>query len=162
MTKKSNTFRELRRLQSKKPQRRQDPLISLGKKLEQNSLPIKLVDTPPGTAKMSKLLEEFIAPHLPLIETKDALEKLVAMGIVAWNIALEPESKHRQMIENVFTDKVFEEEPELKATGEDILWKLIERKKQYFSKWTQRILEYELLDNGNDKFSLSVVSTYPE
>ena len=162
MAKKSNTLNELRRLQRKKRQRRQDPLKSLGKKLEQNPLPIKLVDAPPGTAKMSKLLEDFIEPYLHMIETEEAMQKLVALGVVAWNIALDPESEHRQRIDKVFTDKVFEEEPEMKAIGEEILCKLIERKKKHFSECKQTILEYELLDRGNGGYALSVASTYPE
>ena len=121
-----------------------------------------MVDAPPGTDKMSKVLEEFISPHLPLMETEAALQKLVALGVVAWNIALEPESKHRQMVENTFTDKVFEEEPEMKAIGEEILYELIERKKEHFSDFKQTILEYELLEKGNGRYALSVASTYPE
>jgi hypothetical protein len=62
MAKKSRGFSELLRLE-KMSQRRQTPFASLEQKLRKNSAFFdKLIVSPPGEAKMSEVLEEFVEP----------------------------------------------------------------------------------------------------
>src|SRR5256885_10344462 len=44
----------------------------------------------PQTEKMSEVLWEFLAPYTPLAPDREAMEKLLAMAIAAWNVALFP------------------------------------------------------------------------
>jgi hypothetical protein len=49
--------------------------------------------SPAGERKMSEVLLQFIEPYRELAQDDAALKKLIALGVVAWNTALLPESE---------------------------------------------------------------------
>src|SRR6266571_5026329 len=57
----------------------------------------------PQTAKMSEVLWEFLAPYTPLAPDREAMEKLLAMAIVAWNVPLFPVGERAQRLHELST-----------------------------------------------------------
>lgn len=159
MAKKSKAFSELLRLQKRKPQRPQNPLASLEKKLRKESFPFeKLVVSPPGEVKMSEVLEDFVEPYREEAQTKEATRRLLTLATIAWNAALYPEPERQGMIDQVLTDDIVEGDKKLKAEIQEIVKELIARKNRYFSENKRMILDFELKDVGSG-YHLSVAST---
>lgn len=158
MAKKSKAFSELLRLE-KRSQKNQNPLASLEKKLRKNSSSFdKLIVSPPGEAKMSEVLEEFVEPYKEFGETKKATIRLLTLATVAWNIALFSPTEQQKIIHQVLTDEIVEGDQELKAEIQELIKELIERKNRYFSQYKRMIVDFELKDQGNGYY-LSVAST---
>src|SRR3954471_12797318 len=59
----------------------------------------KVVYEPAGREKMSEVLEEFIEPYSDLADTDEAFEKLLNLGVLAWNAALLPEDERQAIID---------------------------------------------------------------
>ena len=57
----------------------------------------------PQTEKMSEVLWEFLAPYMPLAPDRKAMEKLLAMAIVAWNVTLFPVEERAQRLRELST-----------------------------------------------------------
>jgi hypothetical protein len=159
MAKKSKAFSELQQLHKRKPQDTQNPLASFEKKLRKESLPFgELVVSPPGYAKMSEVLEDFIEPYQELAQTKEATLKLLTLATIAWNVALLPKPERQGMIDKMITDALVGGDKKLKAEIQDLIKKLIARKNRYFSEYKRMILDFELKDVGSG-YHLSVAST---
>ena len=158
MAKKSKGFSELLRLE-KMSQRSQNPLASLEKKLRKKSPSFdKLIVSPPGEAKMSEVLEEFIEPYGDLAETKKATIRLLTLATLAWNMALCSPADQQEMMDQVLTDEIMEGDIELKAEIQGLIKDLIRRKNRYFCQYKRMIVDFELKDQGNGYY-LSVAST---
>ena len=159
MAKKSKLLSELRRLQTRKSQRSQNPLASLEKKLRRESFPFsELVVSPPGEAKMSEVLEDFVEPYSELAPSEKATRRLLTLAVLAWNASLRPESEQQEMIDQILTDDLIEGDQKLKAEMKEIINELITRKKRYFSDYKRMIIDFELKDIGSG-YHLSVAST---
>jgi hypothetical protein len=159
MAKKSKAFSELFRLQKRKPQHPQNPLASLEEKLRKESLPFeKLVVSPPGYAKMSEVLEDFVEPYREEAKTKEATRRLLTLATIAWNAALFPKPEQQGMIDQMITDDLVEGDKKLKAEIQDLIKELIARKNCYFSEHKRMIIDFELKDEGRGYY-LSVAST---
>ena len=108
--------------------------------------------------KMSEVLEEFLAPYTHIPKAFDEYNRLVAVGIMAWNIAILPSAERQQLL-----DKAFETLPALSGhvARQDlkaILDELIERKERYFGGNKRFVLDYRLSDTKAG-YHLSVIST---
>src|SRR4029453_9828098 len=96
----------------------------------------------PQTTKMSEVLWEFLAPYTPLAPDREAMEKLLALAIAAWNVALFPGGERAQRL------------PELRGAvaaeaREDVLElieEMVARKERAFAQHTRYILNYELTE----------------
>lgn len=158
MAKKSKAFSELLRLQ-KMSQGSEKPLKSFEKKLREKSLPFKeIVVSPSGEVTMSEVLEDFIEPYRKSNETKGSMRTLLTIGIIAWNLALSPESKRQEMIDRVFNKDLLKGDKRLKAEIQELIQELIARKNRYFSENKRMIVDFELKELGSE-YHLSVASS---
>ncbi|MHC4619377.1 MAG: hypothetical protein ACYTEQ_16650 [Planctomycetota bacterium] len=113
-----------------------------------------MVDETHDGVKMSEVLKAFVAPFRNLAETEEALQRLLATAIAAWNIALFPAKEREAHIQ-----KVLEVLPQdVRADGRMIIGDLIERKEEHFSEYKRMIIDYEVTDTGQD-YHLIVIST---
>ena len=159
MAKKSKVFNELLRLQKRKPQPPQNYLASLEEKLQKESWPFeKFVVSPPGYAKMSKVLEDFVEPYREEAKTKEAIRRLLTLATIAWNAALFPKPEQQEIIDQMITDDLVQGDKKLKEDIQDVIKELIARKNRYFSEHKRMIIDFELQDEGKD-CHLSVAST---
>ena len=158
MAKKSKGFSELLRLE-KMSQPSKNPKACLSKKLSKNSSFFdKVIVSPPGEAKMSEVLEEFIEPYREVDETLKETIRLLTLATLAWNMALFAPEQQQEMMDQVLTDELVEGDQELKAEIQELIKELIRRKNRYFSQYKRMIVDFELKDQGNGYY-LSVAST---
>lgn len=118
----------------------------------------KVVVEPSGVAKMSEVLEAFVAPYLALADTEDATRKLLMLAVVAWNASFLTEEEQREMVDDITSKVMSEATLEDKEDFSELVSTLVERKRARFSEYTRRIISFELTDTGRD-YHLSVVST---
>jgi len=108
----------------------------------------------PQTEKMSEVLWEFLAPYTPLAPDREAMEKLLAMAIVAWNVPLFPGGERAQRLRELSTTLPAEARTDFLA----LIREMIARKERYFAQNTRYILNYELTE-GRESYHLNVLST---
>ena len=108
----------------------------------------------PGGVKMSEVLSDFVEPYEHVADSEDALRKLLAVALVAWNTALMSEEAQAESLEKFAQTLPDDAAEDFYAIVEE----MIERKNSYFSEYTRFILDYELTDLG-DEYHLSVIST---
>src|SRR2546430_9673515 len=89
---------------------------------------------------MSEVLWEFLAPYTPLAPDREAMEKLLAMAIVAWNVPLFPGGERAQRLRELSTTLPAEAHTDFLA----LIREMIARKERYFPQNTPYILNYEL------------------
>ncbi len=118
----------------------------------------EVVVEPSGVAKMSEVLEAFVAPYLALADTEDATRKLLMLAVVAWNASFLTEEEQRKMVDDITSKVMSAATREDKEDFSELVSTLVERKRAYFSEYTRRIISFELTDTGRD-YHLSVVST---
>ena len=146
---------------SKRRRRRKKPkkLESLQKKMEQGPYKdYELVPASDDTVKMSIVLGEFIEPYVEYTDSEESYRKLITLAILAWNASLLSEKEQWAMIDRVFDKGFPKNETELKSGLRDIVYQLVARKKAYFSKYRRQIIDFEVVDLG-DQYHLSVAST---
>lgn len=161
MARKSKEFGELLRPQ-KRSQRQQKFVEGLKSKLERGPLcPEKIVISPPGEAKMSEVLTDFVRPYRLEADTEEAYRNLLELAIIAWNTSLLSQPEQQEMVNRMLTEGFPKATKELKQEVKDILEELITRKYQYYSENKRFIVEFDLKDLGRD-YHLSVASTLNE
>jgi hypothetical protein len=93
-----------------------------------------------GVEKMSEVLLRFIEPYMDLVTTDEALEKLVAVALVAWNAAMLSPDERETLIR-----KTEETLPaEIRADFRTVLDPLIARKQEHFSDYRRHIVSFDL------------------
>jgi hypothetical protein len=117
----------------------------------------KMVQAPPGAAKMSDVLMDFIEPYKPYADTTDAMHRLIITAIVAWNTALEPPEKHAELLQSFIKTLP----PDAVEDFEAIVREMIERKNKHFAQHTRQIVNYELTEM-DDSYHIFVASTLGE
>jgi hypothetical protein len=114
----------------------------------------KIVYDPPGIAKMSEILREFIEPFREFADTTEAMHRLLATALVAWNTALMPEAERAESLKVVSENLP----PDTVEDFYAIVEEMVERKERYFAQYNRYILEYELTETEND-YHIAVIST---
>jgi len=113
-------------------------------------------DAPAGV-KMSEVLGEFVEPLADDVPDAEAYRRLVTLGVLAWNVALTPEPRRQEMIDDMLGKGLTAESREARATCEEIVDWLIVRKQRYFAAYTRPILKFTVEDRG-DHYYLMVMS----
>jgi hypothetical protein len=122
---------------------------------------IELVMNQGEAVKMSEVLENFVSPYTDVAYNKQGLEMLFSMGILAWNIALMPEEKRIEMVNQAFSATMPNEDPESVAVGKNLVTELIERKERLFADNRRMIMNFELQYVARGDYHISVASTMP-
>ena len=95
---------------------------------------------PRGVEKMSEVLLRFVEPYMDLVTTDEALEKLLAVALVAWNAAIVSPDERETLIR-----KTEETLPaEIRADFRTVLDPLIARKQEHFSDYRRHIVSFDL------------------
>ena len=133
-------------------------LDGLQRKLEQSPFAYQeIVVEPENAAKMSDLLEDFVEPYRDTADTKDDYQKLLTLGVMAWNAALLPAKEQQNMLQQLL-DRLPHTSAEDKKVLTAFLRELLQRKRKYFSQNRRAILSIDLQDTS-DGYYLSVAST---
>lgn len=110
----------------------------------------------PGMRKLSEELLELVAPYREEAETDEAIARLIALGALAWNLALlPPDAEERAMREQVEATLRGGEA----AAARALLGELIARKRRHFADDRRRIVSYQIADVGPE-FRLLVASAF--
>jgi len=161
--KKKQQQKEKRRHKEKKQDIARIGLEALGRKVRSEAVlgDREVVFQTGSSEKMSEVLLAFVEPYLEYATTRDAFERLIAIGAVAWNAALaSPEGRHSLLDE---TSKSIQE-----SAGEEgaevykaLVNDLIERKGRYFANNKRLIVTYQVTE-WKGKFHLAVASSPTE
>jgi hypothetical protein len=118
---------------------------------------VEIIRNPPGEAKMSEVLLEFLDPYSHTWKNEEQFEKLLGAGIIAWNAALYSGSKRTEFLNEMMV--AFP--PEVREGMRDILAGMIQRKETYFAANRRMIVDYRVTMTP-DGPHLSVLSTFPD
>ena len=118
--------------------------------------PIVIV-SPPGVEKMSEVLEEFVEPYMEECETSESMEKLLSLGMVAWDAALVTGSQREELLNSTLAELP----AEAREDARSILLVLIHRKETYFADNKRFILSFELVPGADGEPRLNVLSSMP-
>ncbi len=135
--------------------RGQGPRVSFGTREMPGLGPIDVVKVA-GAEKMSEVILDFLAPYLEQTTSAADFEKVVTVGIIAWNAAVASGKAREKLIEGVLEASVPSARPATRA----ILEELIERKEALFADNKRMIVDFELTETPSGRGHLSVVSTF--
>jgi len=108
---------------------------------------------------MSEVIEELAEPLLETAESHDDEQSILRMAILSWNLALFPETKREEEIEELVL-RLCGDDEFMAATIELTLRLLVERKQELFPDIDRVIVDYEM-DVVEDSVHFVVVSTAP-
>ncbi len=100
----------------------------------------KIVVQPSGETKMSEVLLEFVEPYSQYWKTKEELNKLLGVTVIAWNAALLPGNERKEIIENA----VKVAPPEIRQDMKAIVEEMIQRKETHFAHNKRMIMNYKV------------------
>jgi hypothetical protein len=100
----------------------------------------EIVPPPRGDKKMSQVLIEFIEPYAEHADTDESFNKLLTIGIVAWNASLLPGKDREDLIDKTITVL----QPELRQDMKAILEGMMQRKVAQFGHIRRMIIDYEM------------------
>ncbi|CEF48412.1 unnamed protein product [uncultured bacterium] len=107
---------------------------------------------------MSEVLEGFIEPYRDLADTDDAYERLLTLGMLAWNAALLPVDRRRTLIAETLEANFAMASRSDQALARETIETLIRRKLEHFAENQRAILSFKL-SHTRDGLHLSVAST---
>ena len=107
--------------------------------------------------KLSAVLLDFIEPFRKFAPTDEAYRKLIALAVVAWNVAILSNTDQKELIDAIINSIVTTAGEEWRNDAEKTLAMLIEHKDRYFADDRRFIVDYRLTET-EDEYHLSVVS----
>lgn len=119
--------------------------------------PIKTVLNPQGAESMSGAIQEITNPFLIPDMTQDAYERLIALGVTAWNVVLVSDDRRRVLLQKMAEQIEQDADEEAREIFEEFIELLIARRLQLFPHNKRWIIDYVVTDLG-DTFHLSVIS----
>jgi hypothetical protein len=120
--------------------------------------PVAMLDAPVGGVKMSEVLGDFVAPMADSSQDRAAYERLLSLGQVAWNAALEPEHRREAMIDDLIEAGLPWESLWERQACRELVHKLVARKLESFAKYQRPILAFQLDELEDGGYYLSVAS----
>jgi len=107
--------------------------------------------------KMSEVLFKFIEPYMEFASSRNNLEKLLIVAVIAWNASLIPKEEREAILDEEINSTLSFMDEDLVKDFKAILYELIQRKEILFSENRSFIFDYELT-GGKGKYYLSVAS----
>jgi len=118
----------------------------------------KIIVNPQSQEKMSDVLGDFVAPYERSAETKEDYERLLTLGITAWNAALLPAAERSRMLDEVLGKGLPGLPKNLQRDVRALINELVERKLTHFAANRRAIVDFTLVET-HDGYHLSVAST---
>lgn len=113
--------------------------------------------TRPGEEKMSNVLLDFMSPYLKSATDRESFERLIIIGIAAWNSAIQPEPAINDVIKE-FAKKMSIID---RFYFRRFLKVLVKRKNQLYPENKRFIVSYQVIETGSG-WHVSVISTLTE
>ena len=159
MAKKSKGFGELLK-RERHSNVQQESMSELAQRVKQSlkGRVIDVVANPEGEVKMSAVLETLVDPYLDVAANLEQRQKLFAIAILAWNLALLPVEEQRSQMEQMIEQIVGGQGRQTERDTREILEDLLERKQRLFPNLQRFILDFNMRET-RDEFFLSVVSS---
>ena len=120
--------------------------------------PVAALGVPGKIAKMSDVLGDFIAPVADSADDIEAYERLLSLGVIAWNVALQPEWRREAMIGAAIDDEIGWDHVWEREMRRDLLRRLVARKLECFAACQRPILAFHLDELEDGGYYLSVAS----
>jgi hypothetical protein len=111
--------------------------------------------------KMSEVLENFVSPYMNATEREPELKILFSIGVLAWNLALEPVEQRADLIEKAVKMIFSNQSAQGVETGKNFILELIDRKDKFFDNNQRRIVSFDLQYVSLGEYHISVASTMP-
>jgi hypothetical protein len=115
-----------------------------------------IFDELPEERKMSRVLLDFIDPYQDLAVSDEAEERLITLGVIAWNVAMFSADEQKRALREVTATATLGDAVVMRQ----LLDELIERKRQHFADNRRFIADYTITDVG-DELRLTVASLPP-
>ena len=106
-----------------------------------------------GEIKISKVLQEFADPYLGPDFDKDELYSVLMVSVIAWNLSMMSGDNAAELMDNAMAAA----EPSSRKEVRRIIEEMVQRKKLFFSQYKTLILDFKLVDLGDD-YHLSVMT----
>ena len=107
---------------------------------------------------MSDVLSEFVAPEIDSTVVGTDLKTLLSMAQAAWNIALEPESRHERMIDDAIKENMDHPAPLERESCREFLRGLVARKLECFARYQRPIFGFQIDELEDGDYHLTVIS----
>jgi len=107
--------------------------------------------------KVSEVLFKFIEPYMEFDSSRNNLEKLLIVAVIAWNASLIQKEEREAILDEEINSTLSFMDEDLVKDFKAILYELIQRKEILFSENRSFIFDYELT-GGKGKYYLSVAS----
>jgi len=111
-----------------------------------------------GGVKMSEVLGDFVAPLADSADNLAAYERLLSLGLVAWNAALESEHRREAMIDDLLEEVLREASLWERQACHEIVDRLVARKLESFAEYQRPIMAFQLDELEDGGYYLSVAS----
>ena len=105
--------------------------------------------------KMSKVLLDFVEPYTAAADSNEEVQRIVLVGLLAWNIALLPTELRQESLDTMIAKAI---PPDAAADFQEIIDEMIERKVKYFAENRRFILAHHWTMTTKGPH-LSVIST---
>jgi hypothetical protein len=153
-----------RQKQERKRRRKQEAIRRRQRKRQAGPTSMDCLDSlsavrgPVGGIKMSTVLEEFVAPRSDAAEGFEAYSKVLSMGVVAWNAALQPEQQRAAFVSSAIEAAMNAASLHERLMCQELIDDLIARKLRYFARYHRPILAFHLEELDDGGLYLSVAS----
>jgi hypothetical protein len=121
---------------------------------------MKFLLNPKGEISMSDAISKVIEPYKKETHDYDSFSKLITLACIAWNTSVLPKEEQDDAINKAM--EIFRENLGLDAglgfEALGLLLELMDRKKRLFPNISRMIIEYKVIDQGNN-FQIAVAST---
>ena len=152
-----------RRLEKKRLRKRQSRLNL--QKYRQNrgqgadfSEPLVVTDALVGGHKMSEVLGDFVAPLTDCANNLTDFERLLTLGVIAWNVALQGHCYRETIIDTALDEGVRLGKVQDRQTDRKLVDWLVTRKLESFAAYQRPILGFQLDELEDGGYYLSVMS----
>jgi len=116
----------------------------------------KVIRNTGDTEKMSDVLERFVEPYVDEITDDEAMDKLFAVAVIAWNAALLEPNEQADFIEKMAKALPWRARRDFRQ----VVLEMVERKNRFFADNQRHIFDYKFTDLGG-QYHLSVISSFP-
>ena len=111
----------------------------------------------PGEVKMSGVLLELVKPEWDTCRDAEDMERLLQIGVIAWNLALLDPGKRRDHLKELIKDATLE----VRQGMEMVLEPYIRRKEKIFPNLKRPMLNFEMIRLPGNKVHVNVLSGLP-
>ena len=118
----------------------------------------RIVASPPGSPKMSEVLEDLVAPYLGPNFDYEEYNSLLRVGVMAWTGSLLPPARHAEFIADAVSAGLAAVEPEAQAVLAEMLTDMIRRKLELYPDIRRAIVSFELTERRHE-YRLVVASS---